>query len=890
MKTFGVRRRTILLAVGTIAITFLSSLTLDRATASGTTPGTKPEASTAQARTVAPDLAATTPAGGLRMVVNERGHVSRSIAGVTSDTTAGGVLTINKPAGATVRGAYFAIATRGFTATPLTDPLTIDGQPVALDNNTPSGIRSYNYFTNVTSITKPKIDAAPAGPVSLLVAEPQPNLTDGEILVVIYDDPAVTIDETISIMYGALSPTGDHYAIQLTNPISLADSNTKLEMSLGISYSYQANGSQQYSSVDVNSSRLTTAAGGEDDGLSHDGALLTAGGEGDSIDNPADPQARPLNPRSDDELYDLRPFVHSGDTSIDIQTSNSSLDDNVFLAVFAMNPPVQQITTGSRTCVQHGAGGWTFSATVSDTDGLVVDHARLGPRLLTRRLSVPYLKITGDWTGHDPTETRVVELTPDGGSGHTGSGTTTLLAPGLTCGSVDTTQPIYVKGSPGGSAPVESLDASATYEVNGLPPGVVVWVQQKYQFQSRADGDACEPSAALPCHRFWPTVTWGLDDSQSAGGSGSFLRLGSVQVVQRFEFDPDAGGDPDLVGRSRGNLFRDKDLLSPGGIVTTLGNGYMRREARQEVINFGQRLPTVTWDSWHQTDRDIPASPGISSPGCSECVHAHWSWGNMVNKPYPGFTDAQPEILNGSHQDDYLAVVKYSPDVTEVDPWQRGYEALVDPTASIADHRIVVFWDSTVNGPSDGATGGVRINQRPFSTGDATWPHLSDVKHGGNGSIFFGPARDFSGPVYAGIFHVGAPIYSPTPLDPRLPAGWVLPVKVTNPPCPRGPDLLGQGPFWIGVQSRGTSGPQLLNPEWAYAQYPGGTPYVTLRKDSLTEDSNLAFEPGKVVRDLDCGESRTAYLVFDTKPSPADVTIRLFAAPNGPTFAPALVD
>jgi endonuclease/exonuclease/phosphatase family metal-dependent hydrolase len=308
---------------------------------------------------------------GLQLVVNERGHLSRSIAGVTSDTTAGGTLTLNKPAGAIVRSAYMGIATTGFTATPLSDPVTVDGQPVSLDNLTLSGISSYNYFTDVTGLVKPKLDAAAAGWVSFNVAEPQPPLTDGEVVVVIYDDPSVTVDQTVSILFGALSPTGDQYSVHLASPISLADPATRLEMSLGISFSYQLGGVQQYSTVDVNNTRISSSAGGEDDGQSHDGELLTVGGDGDSTDNPPDPQALPTNPRSDDELYDLRPFVRNGSSEIDVKTTNPSLDDNVFMATFTMNPPVTTIDTGFQ-------GQSTFKAMTYNVQGDLINRSKPG--------------------------------------------------------------------------------------------------------------------------------------------------------------------------------------------------------------------------------------------------------------------------------------------------------------------------------------------------------------------------------------------------------------------------------------------------------------------------------------------------------------------------------
>jgi hypothetical protein len=112
-------------------------------------------------------------------------------------------------------------------------------------------------------------------------------------------------------------------------------------MSLGIGFGYQV-GSPQYSIVDVNGRRLTTSAGGSDDGVAENGGLITVGGIGDSTANPPDPYfvggSTGDTTRYDDELYDLgqgnpvnsSPFVANGDTSTVINTSNPSNNDNIF--------------------------------------------------------------------------------------------------------------------------------------------------------------------------------------------------------------------------------------------------------------------------------------------------------------------------------------------------------------------------------------------------------------------------------------------------------------------------------------------------------------------------------------------------------------------------------
>jgi hypothetical protein len=139
------------------------------------------------------------------------------------------------------------------------------------------------------------------------------------------------VSNTIVLLFGAQNVAGDTFAIGLAEPIDTSDPDLVLNLSLGISFSAQPG---QFSQVDVNGSRLTTAAGGDDDkdGPTSNGALLTVGGIGDSTANPADPFALATNARSDDELYDLKPFVQTGDTSITVDTLNPSNDDNIFFA------------------------------------------------------------------------------------------------------------------------------------------------------------------------------------------------------------------------------------------------------------------------------------------------------------------------------------------------------------------------------------------------------------------------------------------------------------------------------------------------------------------------------------------------------------------------------
>jgi hypothetical protein len=217
----------------------------------------------------------------------------------------------------------------------------------------------------------------------------------------------------------------------------------------------------------------------------------------------------------------------------------------------------------------------------------------------------------------------------------------------------------------------------------------------------------------------------------------------------------------------------------------------------------------------HLTDRASTSSPGVDpldpTPGCSECVHVHWAWDSSTNSICHGkgifgcphivgmpFTDGRPELVDGSPQTAYLSVVRYSPDPAEIDPVQPtrecpagGYQCLLN-NQSLANGQDVLFWDMTSTGSP--AAGAIVINGITMATGDAAWPQLTSFKHGGDGSMFFAPARiltpsashlaDAAAPADA----IHYPAYSPLGAQER----WVLPARITD-ACPVKSTI--QGPF-----------------------------------------------------------------------------------------------
>jgi hypothetical protein len=252
---------------------------------------------------------------------------------------------------ATVREADLFCATIPFNYTPQNGDVTVNGVPVAWDQ-----LVSYEYFPgaggvnardDVTSIVAPVGNAAAPGLVTFTITENPTFEYDGCALKVIWDDPTTT-ENSILIYFGHQESAGDTFVINFAQPLDASAFLQPLQFSLGISFGAQPG--TQFSQVDVNGMRLTTSAGGQDDGLSENGALITLGGTGDTPANPPPmaPAVTPSNP--DDELYDLRPFVNIGDTSITIFTINPSNDDNIFLAnVFLPNvrvvPPQPVPTT-----------------------------------------------------------------------------------------------------------------------------------------------------------------------------------------------------------------------------------------------------------------------------------------------------------------------------------------------------------------------------------------------------------------------------------------------------------------------------------------------------------------------------------------------------------------
>jgi hypothetical protein len=287
------------------------------------------------------------PATGLTQIFSATGKYTMSVDGAGKSSTIPTTLPIrvNKPtAAATVYKAFLMSTSTGGPISP--GCVTLNGSPVTWAGSLvyPWQLSSfYNYWADVTSMVAPTINAFGAGISTLTIGECPTtgyyvgqDALDGEALLVIFND-ATAVEKTVILVWGGLNPLGDTYSFLLGQPIDPSAPGAILDMGLGIGFSYEAFGGTQYSKIDVNGQRLTTSAGGEDDGASQDGALITVGGIGDLNTNPANRFATPTNPRSDDELYSLLPFITNTTTNLSVNTLNPSDNDNIFLSYFVIS-------------------------------------------------------------------------------------------------------------------------------------------------------------------------------------------------------------------------------------------------------------------------------------------------------------------------------------------------------------------------------------------------------------------------------------------------------------------------------------------------------------------------------------------------------------------------
>lgn len=257
-----------------------------------------------------------------------------SIDAVGSNSTPVGILDAFIPANSTVEAAFLYSSLFSNNVTPT---VVFDGTTYGSNDFVALGRNGYlqAFRADVTSQVASKVGSG-GGLFNFTVNSENPNSnTDGEILSVVFSNPSEQ-ERTIAFLDGFSNSAGDTTTVNMAKPLDMTTPDFEALLSLGIGFGYQP--SSQFSTVDIYGRRLTSSAGGQDDGGPFNGGLITVGGLGDSPSNPANPYAAPTGPSSDDELYNLalgngvdsNPFLTQGATSFRIDTRNPSGDDNLF--------------------------------------------------------------------------------------------------------------------------------------------------------------------------------------------------------------------------------------------------------------------------------------------------------------------------------------------------------------------------------------------------------------------------------------------------------------------------------------------------------------------------------------------------------------------------------
>jgi len=306
----------------------------------------------------------------------DTGQLSISVDAAGSFPGAHDVLVEKPSAEATVRKAY-VFAASSFKREIADGDVAIDGAGIDWDFVPPVASIVSAAFADVTDLVAPKVDAAPPGTVAFAITEVDSETIDGEVLAVIFEDPSQTETRTVWLAFGGSSSMEavDDFVVTLGNPIDPELPGAVADLGLGISFS--VHGSPNVNPVGrivtVDDVLLTSAAGGQDDGSAAIGSRITAGGIGDDNANPTDPDAPPGDdPRFDDELYSLLPFLSADSTRFTVSTFSDPGGDNFFFAYFVFSQPAAVnagVLLDQETTQAEVGGAHTVTASVVGEEG-----------------------------------------------------------------------------------------------------------------------------------------------------------------------------------------------------------------------------------------------------------------------------------------------------------------------------------------------------------------------------------------------------------------------------------------------------------------------------------------------------------------------------------------
>lgn len=279
------------------------------------------------------------------------GQVGLSVDGVGSNNSPTGEVQAVVPTGASILKAYLYSAgtpSPWYPSSPTTlaqynsSGITLAGN--AINNfdtlvgavSTRADIGSwYTARADVTSLVQSLVSGAGTDSFSWVVNEGSLNqYIDGTMLAIVYSHASLP-QGSVALLNGGQNTGGETTLVNLSEPlVNPATPGFVAQLGLGISFSCCG----QQSTVAINGTTLTTTAGNHNDGAyAADGSLFTVGGVGDDPSNN-------VGYASDDELYDLRPFLSAGDTSFTIFTENPTNDDNIFFASLYTTAKISGVT------------------------------------------------------------------------------------------------------------------------------------------------------------------------------------------------------------------------------------------------------------------------------------------------------------------------------------------------------------------------------------------------------------------------------------------------------------------------------------------------------------------------------------------------------------------
>jgi len=301
-------------------------------------------------------------------------------------TNVSGSLQVEKPAGATtVENAYLVLVSS--STNPPAPSASLDSQAVGFTHRS-GGASSdswRNWLADVTSLISDDLDSASAGTIDIPVTfgpisrTSNDNVYTGVALTVVFNSTTAEPGTTI-FQFGHAATSGDSTTINFD---ALTTNPSGALLSLGIGWSIQSSatapssntlcdGTGELTCVDVTTTsagktRVSNFAGGKDDSLDTNPALITVGGVGDAAMTAANFGNRTFSTSYDSELYDISSLLDVGDDSLRLDTFNPSGNDTVFQLVLSI-PGV--LATQTVTFDANDGSGSTTSQTESTASSL----------------------------------------------------------------------------------------------------------------------------------------------------------------------------------------------------------------------------------------------------------------------------------------------------------------------------------------------------------------------------------------------------------------------------------------------------------------------------------------------------------------------------------------